>query len=167
MIVYVDGADLLEHLTEQGDPLVAEDDLDLTHENLTMWLGRYCEMSDCRGVLVFDDMPAGEVRTPGEHHGRVRVANLPYGEEAIGEIGGAANRSAAEEKTVVVTNDHRLRDAVAHSGATVLSPGQFVARARQSMGRRNEMTPDEPDEKFSGLSDEEVEFWSRYFEGND
>ena len=167
MIVYVDGPDLLAHLAERDDPLIAEDDLDRTHQNLALWLARYCELSDCRGVLVFDDLAASDVRTPTERRGPVRVTNLPYGEEALSEIAGPANRSAAEERTVVVTNDYRLRDAVARSGANVLSPGQFVARVRRSMGRRDEMKPDEPDEKFAGLTGEEVEFWVRYFEKKD
>ena len=167
MIVYVDGAGLLEFLAEQDDPLITEDDPDRTHENLALWLSRYCEIADCRAELVFDNLPATDVRTPTERHGRVRVVNLPYGEEALREIAGPANRSAAEERTLVVTDDHRLREAVARSGATPLSPGQFVARARLSMGRHDEMKPDEPDEKFAGLTGEEVEFWVRYFEDKD
>jgi hypothetical protein len=89
------------------------------------------------------------------------------GEDALTAIGGPANRSAAEERTFVVTGDHRLCDALARGRATALSPGQFVARARRSMGRQDEMKPDEPDEKFAGLTGEEVEFWLRYFEKKD
>ena len=167
MIVYVDGADLLTHLAKQDDPLVVEGELDRTHDNLARWLGRYCEMSGCRAVLVFDDAPAADVRTPTEHRADVRVVNLPHGVEALSEIGGPANRSAVEERTFVVTDDHRLRDALARGRATVLSPAQFVARARRSMGHRDEMKPDEPDEKFTGLRDDEVEFWMGYFGDKD
>ena len=145
MIVYVDCPDLLEYMAEKEDPMVVEGDLDRTHTNLALWLARYCEISDCRAVLVFDDFPAGDVRTPSEQHGRVRVLNLPYGEEPLPGLAGPANRSAGEERTLLVTDDHHLREAVERSKATALSSGQFVAKARQSMGRQDEVDPDEPD----------------------
>jgi len=164
VIVYVHGPSLVQYLAQKEDPLVSEGDRDRTHDNVILWLGRYCEVSDCRAVVVFDDLPPDDVRTPVERRGRVRVLNLPHGGDAMREIGGPANRSSAEERTLVVTDDHRLRSALERGAATVLSPGQFVTRARQSMRPEDEMKPDEPDEKFAGLTDEEVQFWLRYFE---
>ena len=40
---------------------------------------------------------------------------------------------------------------------------QFVARVHKTMHKDDEEVAGEPDEKFSGLTDEEVGFWVQYF----
>ena len=63
--------------------------------------------------------------------------------------------------------DPRLRDALAGGRATVMTPAQFVARVRRTIGRGADARPDEPDEKFGGLAEEEVNFWLEYFKDPD
>jgi len=164
MILFIDGPDLLDAFRDMDDPLVVEGERDRTRQNLTNWVARYCELRECRAVLVFDDNEAGERLSPVEHHGAVKVVNLPYGEDAINEIGGPANRAAVDDRTFVVTADWRLLQAVEHGKAAGVDPAAFIRRVRNAIRKEDEAVPDEPDEKFSGLSDQEVEFWLDYFD---
>ncbi|MHC5034576.1 MAG: NYN domain-containing protein, partial [Planctomycetota bacterium] len=134
-----------------------------TRDNLARWLGRYCELQDCDVVLVFGGNRADEVLSPSERYGRVKVVNVPYAEETENEIAGPANRSAADGRTLVVTADYRLANALQHGGAKVQTPADFVASARKVLAGSEEAAADEPHEKFAGLSDEDVEFWLQYF----
>jgi hypothetical protein len=166
MVIYVDGPDLLACFAGREDPIYVHGQRERSRENLANWLGRYCEARDCRAVLVFDDNEPNEKVSPSERHGLVRIVNLPFGGEALREIGGPANRSASEERTLVVTDDFRLLQAVERGKATGLSCPAFLARVRKAMRKDDEATPDEPDEKFSGISDQEVGFWVEYFRGD-
>lgn len=167
MIIYVDGSDLLEHFAEREDRLVVEGDRDMSRDNLTRWLGRYCEVRDCQAVLVFGTEQPGDVRSPTERFARVKVTNVPYGGDVRTEIGGPANQAAKQERTLVVTADNRLADAVQRGRARVLTPAAFVARARKLMRPSDEVVADEPDEKFTGVTDEEVDFWLGLFGNED
>jgi len=162
-LVIVDGADVLAHLTETGDPLAAPDDRGAGQGNVTRWLGRYCEMRQCDAVLYFRSQEPGEVRTPTQRFGRVTVVNVPYGTEYWKDMAASANASALERPTYVVATDWRLRDAVGRGRVRALSPEQLVARVRRSTGVRDGQVPDEPDAKFTGVADEEVGFWLEYF----
>ena len=163
MIIYVDGTALLRHLAETADPLAEASDLHERRGNLTRWLARYCELQDCRAVLVFDGSPPGEVLPPTERHGGVKVVNVAPGVEARTEIAGPANRSAQDERTLVVTADHRLVCSLEGGQARALGPGEFVARVRRSLRPAQEALADEPDEKFGSITDQEVDFWMRFF----
>ena len=164
MKLYVHGPDLLDHFAEKEDgSAFAAGAPDQSRANLRRWIARYCEARGCDGLIFFDDCGPAEVRPPTERVGRVTVTNLPYGRDAWMEMAGQANRSAMQEQTLVVTADHRLIRALERGRAKVVAPEQFVARARQGMGRSDEELAAEPDEKFSGLSEEEVDLWLEFF----
>jgi predicted RNA-binding protein with PIN domain len=165
MLIYVDGTDLLEHLTGRKDRLVDPRNRDRSRENLARWLGRYCKHQGFRAALVFDGAAPGEVLSPVEHRYGLRVVNAPAGRDARTEVAGAANRSAEQEPTLVVTDDRRLMDDLARGKAKVVTCGRFVARVRKSIRAGDETLPDEPDEKFTGLTEDEVDFWLREFGG--
>jgi len=167
MKIYVDGNDLLEYFDEEDAPLSMGRDDEDSRGNLARWLARYCEASDCDALLVFDETGADEVLPPTEHVGRVTVINLPYGVEARTEIAGPANRNAVDERTFVVTSDYRLAQAMERGKARTMEPDQFVRRVRRLMHKDDEGVANEPDEKFSGLTDEEVGFWLEYFNDED
>jgi len=99
------------------------------------------------------------VLSPVENYGKVRILNVPHGADARTEMAGPANRAAEHERTLVVTDDRRLVDALTHGKAKVLSSAQFVARVRKSIRPDDEAAPDEPDEKFTGLTEEEADSW--------
>ena len=163
MIVYVDGNSLLECLAAEDNPLVVEGDRDRTRRNLTHWLARYCESRDCRGVVVFDGTRQGEVLSPVERRGPIKVLTTPHGVSAASEIVGPANRAAHNEPVLVVTSDMRAAADVSLGKAEALSPAEFVARARRGMRSGDEAVPDEPDAKFTGLDEGDVDFWLHYF----
>jgi len=166
MKLYVDGNDLLDVFRERGGDIYVEGDRAKSRLNLARWLARYAEHQGCEVELVFDENPVGEVLPPVERHGRVRVANLEPRADALHAIAGPANRAAVEERVLVVTADPRLARALAHGNARLLEPERFVTRARTAMrGGAERSGLDEPDEKFSGLSDEEVGFWRQFFRG--
>ncbi|MGD2175893.1 MAG: NYN domain-containing protein [Candidatus Brocadiaceae bacterium] len=167
MKVYVDGNDLCAYFVESDDAMVVDDDRLKTRDNLRRWLARYAQLHECDVVLVWDEAPADQVLPPTERFGRVKVVNLPFGEEARAEIAGPANRTAVEERTFVVTEDPRLIDALRRGRATVQGPARFVARARKKMGKADEELAREPDEKFTGLSEDDVDFWLDFFSEND
>jgi hypothetical protein len=97
--------------------------------------------------------------------GRVTVLTLPYEREARAEIAPAANREAREgERVTVVTDDWRLAQSLASGQVRVQSCEQFVASVRRFLGKDTKTLATEPDEKFSGVVDEEVDFWMDYFD---
>lgn len=165
MILYVDGPDLLDHFTELEDGSVfAQSAPEKSRLNLRRWIARYCEARGCRAVVVFDDCEPGDVRPPTERVGQVKVVNLPYGKDAWMMIAGEANRSALKEHTIVVTSDYRLIRPLERGDVRVLTPQQFVHRVRRCMGREDRDLTEEPDEKFTGLSKEEVNLWMEFFD---
>lgn len=164
MMLYIDGTDLLDYFAEQAEgTALAGRDPEETRANLRRWVARYCEARGCDAVVVFDDCGPTEVRPLSERVGRVKVVNLPYRKDAWTEIAGQANRSAMKDQTIVVTAEPRLTRALEHGRAKVATPQQFVTRARHSMGRDDDELAEEPDEKFTGLSDEEVDLWLDFF----
>lgn len=167
MIVYVDGNDLLDAFRDKGSDVFVSDDRTKSRLNLARWLARYAERQECDVELVFDATALGEVLPPVTHHGRVRVANLETGAEARHAIAGPANRAAQGGRVYVVTSDPRLAQSLSHGNARVFDAGQFLARVRTVLRGGDEEGLDEPDEKFSGLSEEEVGFWARYFDGDE
>ncbi len=163
MIIFVDGNDLLDHLAEASDPIIVEGDRDKSRQNLARWVARHCEARDCDAIVVFDGPQPGEVLPPTEYVGRAVVINVPYGDEAVTEIAGPANRRAIEERTLVVTAHPRLIEALVRGKAIVQRPAEFMRSARKLMGADDEGSAREPDEKFTGLTDQEVDFWLGYF----
>ena len=163
MIVFVDGNAILRCFERMGSEIVVAGSRERSRRNLALWFIRYAEHQDCDVVVVWDDSPMGEVRAPVEHRGRVKVVNLPYGEEARTEIAGPANRSAVKERTFVVTEDFRLREALKGGAARAFEPEQFIRKAKVVMRGAQDAALDEPDEKFSGLSDQEVDYWMGLF----
>ena len=164
MKLYVDGNDLLDGFRGHESEVLVAGDRMKSRLNAARWLARFAEQQDCDVVLVWDENRAGTVLPPTERHGRVRVVNLPEGAEAMHEIAGPANREAETDRVHVVTDDPRLMEALAHGGARAFDPQRFLERARTILRGGDEAEGfDEPDEKFSGLSDEEVEFWKEFF----
>ena len=163
MKLYVDGNDLLEALAAQDSDIVVVGDRAKSRLNLARWLWRYAQHQDCDVVLVFEGEPDGRTLAPSERHGRVRVVNLEPGAAAMHEIAGPANRAARDDRVFVVTSDARLAEAMRRGRARVLEPLAFIRRARKLMRGAETDNLDEPDAKFSGLSDEEVEHWMRLF----
>ena len=164
MKIYIDGTDLLDYFAEQADgSLLAGGDPEENRANLRRWIARYCESCDCDGVLFFDDCGPTEVRPLSERVGRIKVVNMAYGKDAWTEIARQANRAAMEDQTLVVTADQRLARMLERGRAKVVTPQHFVTRARHGMGRSDGELAEEPDEKFSGLSEEEVDLWLDFF----
>jgi len=168
MKLYVDGDDMLEAFRAAGGGVSVEGDAARSRLNLARWLARYAEHQGCDVDLVFGGGDPGEVLPPMERHGRVRVSNLGPGQQVWHEIAGLANRTAQSERVFVVTADPRLAQALGGGKARAVEPRRFLQRIRAVLrgGRRAEGF-DEPDEKFSGLSDEEVGFWLDFFTGEE
>jgi hypothetical protein len=165
MKIYIDGPSLEEYfLVEEVDSVVIAGDRERTRDNIRRWVARYCESRDCDGVMVYDDLEPNEVRPPVQNFGRLKVVNLPYGEEAFDEIAGKANRDAVDDKVFVVTDDRRLAGAVQRGRARLQTPEQFVRRVRKRIRADEQSMAQEPDEKFTGLSETEVDYWMEYFE---
>jgi predicted RNA-binding protein with PIN domain len=166
MKVYVDGNGLLECFrTQEGRG--ASGKQAIGRRQAARWLARYCEASNCDVTLVFDGNPVTEVLPPTERLSRVTIVNVPYGRTARDEIAGPANRAAMQERVLVVTADYRLTDALARGQARTMSPAEFLSGARKRMRKGEAALADEPDEKFTGLTDEEVGLWLDFFGGED
>ncbi len=164
MKLFVNGRDLLDHFRgERDDAVFVPGNAEQSRTNLRRWVARLCEARGWDGTLFFDDTGAAEIRPLSERVGRVHVVNMPYAKEAWLEMAGQANRSAMEEDTLVVTEDIRLVRALERGRAKVVGSAQFVVGAREFIGRSDEDLTEEPDEKFSGLSEEEVDVWLDYF----
>lgn len=163
MKVYVDGDSLLHHLRHQEDPIVRGAGIDGGRGNLVRWLAQYAQAQDCEVIVVFDENQPGEVLPPVERLGRVKAVNVPPGGDARKEMAGPANRSAMQERTCVVTDRPALAAAFERGPARVLTSARFMEAARTLMRGSEELRTDEPDEKFTGLSDAEVELWADLF----
>lgn len=164
MKVFVDGGGVVEAFSEVDPKVIVPGDPERSRENVARWLARYAEHQDCEVELVYGDIESDEVLPPVEQHGRVRVRNLQPDEETLREIAGPANRTAEEERVYVVTEDPRLSGAVSGGDARVFSPRKFISRARRVMGAEGKERYDEPDEKYTGLGEEEVDFWMEFFD---
>ncbi len=164
MKLYVDGPALLEYFVEnESDSIVITHDAEKNRANLRRWIGRYCMARDCEAVVVFDDLRPREVKPPYQSFGQVKVRNLPFGHDAVTEIAGPANREARERTVVIVTDEPALLEAARRGRARAETPQQFVRRVRRSIRPEDEELADEPDAKFSGIGEEEVEFWMDFF----
>jgi len=163
--LYVDGNDLLEAIARRGSDVVVEGDRLKSRLNLARWLARYAEHQGCEVELVFDENPVGQALPPVQRHGRVRVVNLEPGGQALHAIAGPANREAEGGRVVVVSSDPRLMQALARGRARAVGAEDFLVSARRALrGGEGAGGLEEPDEKFSGLSDEEVERWLEFFD---
>jgi predicted RNA-binding protein with PIN domain len=159
----VDGNSLLDFLAAEESLVVVEGDREASRRNLAHWLARYCERRGCKAVLVFDGTRPGEVLSPVERRGPVKVLTTPHGVPAAAEIVAPANRAARDETVIVVTGERRTAEDVSRGKARAMTPGQFVARTRRGTRRADRFHPDEPDAKFTGLSEGEVGFWLGFF----
>jgi len=163
MRIYVDGRGLLQALAAGGSRAAVLGQQEQSRRNVARWLARYAERQDCEVHLVFVSDPSDGVASPFERRGRVLRVNLPAGADLVHEITGPANRAAATERVTVVTSDARLLRALERAPIRVLAPADFVARVQSAL--RGEPGDDgEPDEKFTGLSGEEVKYWLRFFQ---
>jgi predicted RNA-binding protein with PIN domain len=165
MKIYVDGNTLLGYLDEAGDSIVVPNSRDKTRQNLARWLARFCRNREADAVLVFDGQGPNEKVPRRREVGRVIVLTPPYEVEAREEIAPPANREARTgERVVVVTDDWRLAQAFSRSKVQVQSCEDFVKRVRHFLGKDTRSLSTEPDAKFSGVVDEEVDYWMDYFE---
>jgi len=164
MKYFVAGNDVLAHMDEVDDTSCDGADRDDRRHALALWLARFCDNRNCDAVLVFDGTEAGEMPPPTTRTGRVTTLVTPYGVPARTFIASPANQGAADERTYVVSTDRRTADAVARSTVRVQTPATFLSATRRRMGRDATAPAIEPDEKFSGLADDEVGFWMDFFE---
>ena len=104
------------------------------------------------------------IHTPTEHVGRLTIRNVGDENEMKAEIAGPANRSAAQEHTIVVSDYRPLVQALDRGDARVYSSEQFLSKVRASLRRSGESLSDEPDAKFMGVSEEEVDGWLSFFD---
>jgi predicted RNA-binding protein with PIN domain len=165
MKIYVDGNTLLGYLDEQGDSIVAPNSRDKTRQNLARWLARYCRRREADAVVVFEGQGPNEKIPRRREVGRVTVLTPPYEVEAHDEIAAPANREARSgERVTVVTDDWKLARVFEKGAAKVQSCEQFVQRVRHFLGKDTKSLSTEPDAKFSGVVDEEVDYWMDFFE---
>ena len=167
MICYVDGNDLRDALMAAERRRLSRPVAQLSRGEIARWLSRYAERRGCDVVLVFDENPAGSALPPTEHHGRVRVVNLDPGALALHDISGPANRAAQSDRVFVVTDNPKLVEALRTGKARAVGSGGFVEDARRMWGGDEDAADEEPDEKFSGLADEEVEYWLKEFQDDE
>ena len=167
MIYFVDGNDLREALMASERRRLSRPVAPRTGGEIARWLSRYAERRGCDVVLVFDENPVGSALPPTEHHGRVRVVNLDPGALALHEISGPANRAAQSDRVFVVTDNPKLVEALRTGKARAVGSAGFVEDARRMWGADEDAADEEPDEKYSGLADEEVDYWLSEFQGEE
>jgi len=163
MKVYVHGNALMKYLARRDPPMLTHRGGDVDREILVRWVARYAEQRDCEVILVFDRIPPSQVLPRIQHCGKATIINVAPGKTARQEIAGPANRSAQNEPTCVVTDDFKLSRSVQKGGAGVWSPAEFFQKASTLMAGEEGRALDEPDEKYGGLSEEEVDYWARLF----
>jgi predicted RNA-binding protein with PIN domain len=165
MKIYVDGNELLAWLDEHGESIIVPNSRDKTRQNLARWLARFCRARDADAVVVFEGQKPNEKIPRRREVGRVTVLTPPYEVEARKEIAAPANRDARSgERVVVVTDDWRLAEAFEHGEVRVQSCETFVGRVRHFLGKDTKSLSTEPDAKFSGVVDDEVDYWMDFFE---
>lgn len=162
MKVYIDGEALLEVLGARG-VRSSRPGRNTLRQDMLRWLSRYAEIQQCDVTVVFGAGRSGEVRSPVEQHGKVRVVNLQPGAEVLHEIAGPASRAARLGRVWAVASDAGIEKALNRGRARAMQPEEFMLRA-QALMRREPGDDGEPQGKFSGVSEGDVEFWTRFFE---
>ncbi|MFW5923031.1 MAG: hypothetical protein ACOCSQ_01460 [Planctomycetota bacterium] len=167
MKVFVEGDDFLRALDDKVAGVVVTGDTATSRKNAALWLARYAERQDCDVELVFGAPSTGEVLPPYEQHGRVKMRNLEADEECARWVAGPANRMAERDRVYVVSDTPRVCRAAEGSEARVFGSEEFIDRARRVMGQDDDTARyDEPDEKYSGLAEEEADFWIEFFKND-
>lgn len=167
MKVYVDGNSLMDYLAARGDPMAAGGGSERDRQELARWFARYAEHQECQVILVFDENLFGKTLPKFEHYTRTKVINTPPGETARGEIASPANLDSESERVYVVTDDAKLYSAVQNSEVRAYSPAKFMSKARTLMRGKDDLKTEEPDEKYTGVSDDEVDFWLEMYKDGD
>ncbi len=167
MKVFIDGESFVRGSRELAPDLVREGAPEATRENVAKWLARYAEIQDCDVKLVFAETRSEDVLPPTEEYGRVTVRNLLQGEKVTREICKPANQAANSDRVFVVADEPTVTEPVKSTDVRVYSPTEFIRRARKIMGKEQTSRYEEPDEKYSGVAEEEVDFWMDYFSEKD
>lgn len=164
MVIFIVGNDLSQALAADRSHRLSRPAPRPGRKEVAAWVARYADGRACRADVVFEHGPGDGVLPPIEHFGLVRTVNLPEGKRALHEIAGPANRAAESDRVIVVTDDTKLTEAVRRGKARALGASEFIARVRSALGGGENAARGEPDEKYSGLSDEDVGYWLRVFQ---
>ena len=110
-------------------------------------------------TLVFDGARGGWPMRRVENAQGIQVVYSGAVESADDEIERLVRTQIDPSRVLVVSSDAELRKAVGKLGARVTRSADFNRQMREALRRQRDSQPQEPPEKFEGLSPGEAEGW--------
>jgi predicted RNA-binding protein with PIN domain len=155
-MVIIDGTNLLWAIHE------VRDEPEVTNEiQLCRTLDRYFAMTSEEGEVVFDGAGPPD-KSEFDSVGRLSVVFSGFHSDADTVIEEKVAASTSPRRLTVVSNDRRLRQAVAARKAATVKSDQFWSQVLNEL-RRDKPAAKEPEEKRDGLTDGETEQWLDLF----
>ncbi len=155
-MVIIDGTNLLWAIHE------VRDEPEVTNEiQLCRTLDRYFAMTSEEGEVVFDGAGPPD-KSEFDSVGRLSVVFSGFHSDADTVIEEKVAASTSPRRLTVVSNDRRLRQAVAARKAATVKSDQFWSQVLNEL-RRDKPAVKEPEEKRDGLTDGETEQWLDLF----
>lgn len=155
-MVIIDGTNLLWAIHE------ARDEPEVTNEiQLCRTLDRYFSVTSEEGEVVFDGAGPPD-KSEFDAVRRLSVVFSGFHSDADTVIEEKVAASTSPRRLTVVSNDRRLRQAVAARKAATVKSDQFWSQVLNEL-RRDKPAVKEPEEKRDGLTDGETEQWLDLF----
>lgn len=155
-MVIIDGTNLLWAIHEARDEPEATNEIQLCRT-----LDRYFGMTAEEGEVVFDGAGPPD-KSEFDSVGRLSVVFSGFHSDADTVIEEKVAASTSPRRLTVVSNDRRLRQAVAARKAATIKSDQFWSQVLGEL-RRQKPAVKEPEEKRDGLTDGETEQWLDLF----
>ncbi len=124
----------------------------------------YAERSDDRITVVFDGLPA-DGRQVAELGARAGIEVVFSGTEsdADTQIAKMLEFSTGARDALVVSSDREVRAAAARFHAKSCSSDEFMNHVRQALAEPAPKAEAEPDIKYTGVPDSDINVWMRIF----
>ena len=131
---------------------------------LVRLLADYAERSDDRMTVVFDGLPA-DSRQIAELGNRAGIEVIFSGAEvdADTQIAKMLEYSTGARDALVVSSDREVRAAASRFHARSCPADEFMNHIRQTLAEPAPAPESEPDVKYTGLSEGDVNVWMRIF----
>ncbi len=162
MSLIIDGYNLIFSAHRRHPAQLSGKEIEASRQHLISRLALYRKNRGGEEITVVFDASRSEWPTRVVQHAHgIRVIYSGRLESADDEIVRLVQASPDPRRLVVVSSDAELRRAVGRLGAKTIRSTTFELQLREILDSEREPQPQEPPEKFEGLSEGEAEAWMK------